>query len=153
VEATAQFLSTFGRVFGELSSDAPVTLDERRIEAMVEALSEVAAPDVECAMIASEGMPTVSYRGAEGFRKAWTDWLSGFERISFQLEEAIEFDGGVVVMARQVGTTRFGVDLEQPSAMVSWLDGEGKLTRAEFHLDRDRALRSAGIDPEGHGAR
>jgi hypothetical protein len=150
VAAGARFLEAFGNALptAVLSGEESLVMDESSLEILIEGLERIAEPDFECAMIASEGMAAVSYTGPAGVRKAWTDWLGGFERVRFQFEDLLESERGLVFLAKQIGTTRYGVELEQPSAMVAKLGEGGKLERLEFHLDRDMALRSAGIDPE-----
>jgi ketosteroid isomerase-like protein len=52
-----------------------------------------------------------------------------------------------VSLVKITGRTQTGgVELSQPAAAV-WTVRGGKLARAEFHLDRERALRAAGLDP------
>ncbi len=59
--------------------------------------------------------------------------------------EAVEEVGeNVLTLVNQVGTTRHGVEVEQPSAAV-WKFRDGLLARVEFHLDRERARESAGL--------
>ena len=54
----------------------------------------------------------------------------------------------VVSLVRQVGKTKTGgVDVEASAAAV-WTVRDGKLKRVEFHLDREAALRAAGLSPE-----
>jgi hypothetical protein len=142
-------LEALAAEFPELvSEDEAMILSEPHLESMLAVVERFAAPDVECAMLGSEGIPEVSYTGANGFRKAWADWLGGFERVRFQFEGVIGSESGFVMLAKQIGTTRYGVELEQPSAMVCKFAETGELKRVEFHLDRDLALRSAGLDPQ-----
>jgi hypothetical protein len=149
VAAGASFLEAFTRQFpGVVSGEETLVVDEPRLEALLEVVEGFAGPDVECAMVGAEGMPPASYSGPEGIRKAWTDWLGGFERVRFRFEDVVEADRGFVALAKQIGTTRYGVELEQPSAMVCTFGDAGKLERIEFHLDCDLALRSAGLDPQ-----
>ena len=46
------------------------------------------------------------------------------------------------MFVRQIGTTRHGVEMIQPSAAV-WKFADGLIVRIEFHLDRDEAVASA----------
>ncbi len=47
-----------------------------------------------------------------------------------------------------VGRTKTGgVEVEAPGAAV-WTVVDGRVRRVEFHLDREAALRSAGLDPQ-----
>jgi hypothetical protein len=53
----------------------------------------------------------------------------------------------VIDFVRQTAiTARGGVPVETLGAGV-WRFREGRLAQVEFHLDREEALRSAGLDP------
>ena len=119
-------------------------VDEALIERMIEAIAPLAADDVVGTMSA---MGTVErpFEGLDGLRELWADWLGTFERIRFEMEGVEQIGDNVFTLARQVGTTRHGVDVEQPSAAV-WKFRDGLIVRVEFHLDREAALRSARSD-------
>jgi hypothetical protein len=145
----ANLLQSFAQAFpGVYSGEKTLVIDDDQLEALLGVLGEFAAPNVECAMVASEDIPEVAYEGLGGFRKAWTDWLGGFERVRFRFERVLESEDALVMLATQIGTTRYDVELEQPSAMVTRFGASGKVERVEFHLDTDYALRSAGLDPQ-----
>jgi hypothetical protein len=113
-----------------------------------ELLSDVADPEFETRMMAAPPVPPISYHGLEGFDKAWRDWVETFERVHAELEDLIESDDHLVLLIRQVATTRHeGVEIAQPSAMVVAFESN-RVVRVEFHLDRKAALRSAGLDPQ-----
>jgi hypothetical protein len=149
----ADLLQSFAQAFpAVVSGEKTLVLDEGHLEALLGVLGEFAGPNIECAMVASEDIPEVSYEGLAGFRKAWTDWLGGFERVRFRFERVLESEHALVMLATQIGTTRYDVELEQASAMVARFGENGKVERVEFHLDRDYALRSAGLDPQSSQA-
>ncbi len=109
-------------------------------------LSEVADPEFETRMSGGAGAPPVSYHGLEGFDKAWRDWVETFERVHAELEDLIESEDHIVLLIRQVATTRHDrVEMAQPSAMVFAFESN-RVVRVEFHLDRAAALRAAGLD-------
>src|SRR3954453_9663185 len=49
----------------------------------LEALRELAAPDLEVAMVGPGGF-TGTFHGVEGFESAWEDWLAPFESYSVE---------------------------------------------------------------------
>ncbi len=59
-----------------------------------------------------------------------------------EIEQVEEIGDNVLTFVIQTGTTRHGVEVAQPSAAV-WKFRDGLLTRVEFHLDREKAMRSA----------
>ena len=122
--------------------DGEADVDEEVVERMVAAVAPLAAPEVTGMMSGGGGTFEAEYQGLDGLREAWSDWLSTWKRIRFEIEGIEEIGEHVVTFGRQVGTARHGVDIEQPSAAV-WKFADGKLVRVEFHLDRDAARASA----------
>jgi ketosteroid isomerase-like protein len=89
-----------------------------------------------------------SGRGVEGFIESWSDWLGAFESFRIEIEQTIDAGEHVLSLAHLSGRTRTGgVDMEQPAAAV-FTCRDGKITRMEFHLDRDLAYRAAGLTSE-----
>jgi hypothetical protein len=84
-------------------------------------IGEIAAPDLVTTMIAEEGGLRNEFHGHDGYREAWADWLQAFDSYRVELEGSA------------AGVLRFA---------------EGRLQRIEFHLDREAALRAAGLDPQ-----
>jgi hypothetical protein len=116
---------------------------EEMVEAVSELLRQIAHPDYVTLMV-SEAV-TFDYAGPEGFREAWTDWLSPFESFRIAVEEAIPLDDKLVFTVRQIVTTRHSsVEVETPSAAVWWLE-DGMVRQAAFYLDRRAGLKAAGI--------
>lgn len=127
---------------------APLFGDERRgrvdiaaIDGMIDRLTPMAASTFTGAMI-GQGTVAQSFDDIDALRAGWHDWLEMFEGVRFETEGLEPIGENFVLFARQIGTTRHGVEVEQPSAAV-WKFEEGLLTRAEFHLNRDAALASA----------
>jgi ketosteroid isomerase-like protein len=111
-----------------------------------EALAEAAEPDFECMMVSPDPTFRQTARGVEGFRQLWSDWLGAFESFRIDIEETIDAGERVLALARLSGRTRTGgVEMEQPAAAV-FTCRNGKIMRMEFHLDRDLAHKSAGLE-------
>jgi ketosteroid isomerase-like protein len=148
-------LDVVSRIQSALLTEDVVTAlsDEEGGQEVRRAFVEVAAPDFEVAMIGPDYSPArQESRGPEGFTALWRDWTSPFEAYRIEVEEVIESGEKVVTLVRQVGTTKTGgVEIETPAAAV-WTVTDGKLRRVEFHLDRDAALRAAGLDPHSSQA-
>lgn len=118
---------------------------EDALPALTAFLSEVAAPDFVCVMVGAPPVVGTTYPGVEGLGNAWRDWGEAFETVRAELEEVRESEDHIVLMVKQIATThRDGVEITQPSAMV-FRFADGRLTRLELHLDRDAALRAAGL--------
>ena len=117
--------------------------EDRRIR---QTLAELAQPDFEVVMVGPDYLPQAAERaGPDGFREAWLDWTSPFETFRIDVERVIDADDRVVSLVRQVGRTKTGVVEIEASAAAVWTIRDGKLTRVEFHLDREKALEAAGV--------
>ncbi len=108
-------------------------------------LREVAEPGLETELIGPGGFKT-TVTGIDGLLKAWADWTAPFSSYRIELEgEPFGDDDRLVTFTRQL-VTPVGTDatIEQDAASVWFSRGE-KVWRIEFHLDRDAALRAAGL--------
>jgi ketosteroid isomerase-like protein len=120
----------------------PAVIDEELIERMVAGVEPAVTDDFVVVMSGAEGFET-EREGVAGLREAWRDWLDTFDRVTFEFEAIEDHGDNVLVLVRQLGVTRHGgVEIEQPSASV-WKLRDGRVYRLEFHLDRERARRSA----------
>jgi hypothetical protein len=134
------------------TEDVVAGLAEQR-EIIEETFARLAAPDFDVVMVGAEYNPRQPQAfvgsGPEGFTRVWEEWTSVFERFRIEIEETRPAgEEKVVMLVTLVGRTQTGgVDISQPAAAV-WTVWDGKLTRVEFHLDRERALKSAGLEPQ-----
>jgi hypothetical protein len=130
------------------AEDAVVRMNDLALlEEGVEAIRQVAAPDFVFALVtpAEVGGTRAEYAGVEGFVAGWQDWLDVFD--SFQVEpgEQIEAADKIISMVRTTaipkGTT---AAIEGSAAGVFTFDGD-RISRMEFNLDQEAALRAAGL--------
>ena len=119
--------------------------DEMGVRARLDSLRELAWPDLEIAMVGPGGFTGV-FHGIDGFREAWDDWLLPFDRYTVEIEELRQRGQHVVALARHEATPK-GTEatVEGPAAAVMTFR-DGRLARIEFNLDREAALRAAGIE-------
>ena len=133
-----------------MSGDVVAGLNDPEADQRVQrALMELAEPDFQVVMVGPDYLGrTLDLSGAAGFREAWTDWTSPFSSYRIDLEEMIDAGERVVSLVAMSGKTKTGgVEVEAPAAAV-WTIVDGRLRRVEFHLDREAALRAAGLDPQ-----
>jgi ketosteroid isomerase-like protein len=145
---SAEAVRIVEQIQGVLDVDVVAALDDDETDRRIrQTLAELAQPDFEVAMVGPGYLPESLDRiGFEGFRDAWVDWTSPFESFRIEIERVIDAGDCVVSLVRQAGKTKTGgVDIEAAAAAV-WTIRDGKLTRVEFHLDREAALRAAGLD-------
>jgi ketosteroid isomerase-like protein len=136
------------RIMSSLPLDdlAVALRDPTRVEEMATTLEPVVDPEFEVMSIGPAYMGEGAvYRGLAGFLAFWTDWLEPWKSFSIETERFVDAGDKVVQLARQTGWTQDeGVRVEsQGAAVMAFRDG--KLTRIEFHLDRDRAMKAAGV--------
>jgi hypothetical protein len=111
-------------------------------------LAQIASPDLETAMLSGGAGIRDEFRGVDGFVEAWRGWLQPFE--SFVVEPEGEPFGTadtIVNYAHQTGVLSGGGEVTAKGAAV-WFFRDGCLARIEFHLDREEALRAAGLAAE-----
>ena len=114
------------------------------IDLIEELLRERAHPEYETVMVPQDGPPLV-YGGVDGFREAWTEWLSPWQEFRVEFEELIPVEDMVAMLVRQVGTTKHGgVEVATESGTVWWVV-DGRVRRASFYIDREAALKAAGL--------
>jgi ketosteroid isomerase-like protein len=120
--------------------------DSGKVAAMATTLEPLVEPDVEVVRIGPEYTGEgITYRGLAGFLEFWTDWLEPWQSFRIETEGFRDAGDKVVQLARQTGLMEAGgAPIESHGAAVMTFRG-GKVTRIELHLDRDRALRSAGL--------
>jgi len=131
------------------TGDVVAGLDDDQTDRQVRrAFAALAEPDFEVVMVGPAYLPTrFEGSGVEGFREAWLDWTSAFESYQIEIERVIDAGKRVVSLVAMAGKTKTGgVEIEAPGAAV-WTVVDGRLRRVEFHLDREEALRSAGVQP------
>jgi ketosteroid isomerase-like protein len=136
------------RIMSSLPLDelAAAIRDTGRVEAMAATLEPLVDPEFEVMSVGPAYMGEGSvYRGLGGFLEFWTDWLEPWDSFSIETERFVDAGDKVVQLARQVGWTQGdGVRIQsQGAAVMTFRDGV--LTRIEFHLDRDRAMKAAGL--------
>jgi hypothetical protein len=120
--------------------------DEETMRATSSALEPLVEPKLVIEMIGPEYVgQRLTYEGIDGYIEAWRDWLTPYESYRAETEEYIDAGDKVVMLVRQLGQTKTGgVPIEAESAVVLSFRA-GKLSRLEFYLDRDRAMRAAGL--------
>jgi ketosteroid isomerase-like protein len=113
------------------------------VDAVTEVLRHNAHPDYVTLMV-SEAV-SQDYPGVEGFREAWSDWMSPYEHFRVELDEVLTLEDRLVFSVRQIAKTRHSeVEVETPSAAVWWFE-DGQIRQAAFYLDRQAGLQAAGI--------
>ena len=121
---------------------ATLLRDDGLFNRLAESLSQLVAPDAECtAMWQAEK----SYRGIEGFRELWLDWIEPWSGYRVGIDELIDLDESILVLARD-HATRDDTDREFELLSASlWEFEDGRLKRLRFFRNRDEAMRAVGL--------
>jgi ketosteroid isomerase-like protein len=124
---------------------AVLARDDQAASAAAEALAAYYHPDLESVTHGPDG--EVTYKGLDGLRETWLDWLSPWESYRIEAEELVDLGDRVVVLVRDRGH-RKGLEHEVELIGASiWTVREGKIARVEFYANRAEALTAAGLDP------
>ncbi len=141
-------LATVQRIHAAMiSSGGSVLGDRKSRDALVGVLEEVADPGLECMMAGAGGFHADS-TGVAGVIAVWADWLSAFEDVGIEVEDLVEASPDCVVdFIRMSGrSSRGGAEMTSEGG-AAWFFSGGRLSRVEFHLDREQLRRAGGLGP------
>jgi ketosteroid isomerase-like protein len=84
-------------------------------------------------------------RGPDEYLAYMREVLGTFERYEFEVAEAFEIDGGVLLFLRERGEGRDGVAVESETAIALWMR-DGRVHRVQGYLDREEGRRENGLN-------
>jgi ketosteroid isomerase-like protein len=131
------------RFYGELAREGSTREFERRLTD--EALHRFLDPGIEWVPVAHSLLAVESYRGFDGVRRFWGEFLSTWE--SYKVEPLSFYDAGdqVAVEVHIVARTHeLEVD-ETRSSLLTLRDG--RVVRVQSFADQDGAREAAGLPP------
>jgi hypothetical protein len=119
--------------------------DDEAFTATIDAVGGILDPEVESAPVwLGEGR---FYRGLEGFRRMWIDWLEPWATYRVEVEGVIEEGDRVVVLVRDRGRHHDSdVEVELLAGSV-WTVRAGKVARVEFYANRQDLFEASGFTP------
>jgi ketosteroid isomerase-like protein len=118
--------------------------------------AEWAHPEIE--FVIADGPSPGSWTGLAGMAEGFRDFVSAWEEVHTEVDEYVELDDErVVVLVRFSGRgKKSGLELGQVRTKGAHLAHvrAGKVTKAVFYWDRERALADLGLTPEdgSHGS-
>jgi ketosteroid isomerase-like protein len=119
-----------------------------RDEAILKSLATTVAPTLHSdfeAVVVGALRGDITYRGFDGLRELWLDWLSPWEAYRTELEEARDLGDRVLLLVRDFGRRAGATQEVVLSGAAVWTLRDEKIARAEFHGDRATALASVGL--------
>jgi ketosteroid isomerase-like protein len=131
------------RFYAELASEGSTKEFEQRLSD--DALGRFLDPEIEWVPVAQSLLAVDSYRGFDGVRRFWGEFLSAWER--YRVEPLRFHDAGdqVAVVVHIVGRTH---ELEVDETRSSLLTVRaGRVVRVESFADPDGAREAAGSPP------
>ena len=143
-EARELVMETRRDLFAEEGSAEIDGFDAAR--SFADAVAARAAEDFTVTM--DGGAMTTTYHGREGFLAGWSDFVEPFETIRIEPEEMIDSpDPACVVEFVRLRSRPRGTPAEivQEAAAV-WRTRGSRIVAVEFHMSRDAALRSGGVE-------
>jgi ketosteroid isomerase-like protein len=89
-----------------------------------------------------------TYRGYEGVRAYWHDWLDDFDMHGFRIEESIEAGDRLVSVQRAATTGKgSGVRSEIHYACVTTFGADERIVAVNEYATREEALAAANMEP------
>jgi ketosteroid isomerase-like protein len=131
------------RLYAQLASEASPEEFEQRMSD--DALGRFLDPEIEWVPVTDSLLAVDSYRGFDGVRRFWGEFLSTWE--SYRVETMQLDDAGdqVAVVVHIVGRTH---ELEVDETRSSLLTvRQGRVVRVESFADPDGARQAAGLPP------
>ncbi len=131
------------RFYGELASEGSTREFDQRLTD--DALSHFLDPGIEWVPVDHSLLAAESYRGFDGVRRFWSEFLSAWE--SYKVEPVRFYDAGdqVAVVVHIVGRTHeLEVD-ETRSSLLTLRDG--RVVHVQSFADPEGAREAAGVAP------
>jgi ketosteroid isomerase-like protein len=108
------------------------------------------SPEVEWVTPDTDPYPG-TYRGYAGVQEFWTNWRNAVGKLHFAVEELLDADDQVVVIARRrARNEQTGLSVDDKIAQVFTFDEDDKCVRVEEYHGREGAVRAAGLGDETH---
>jgi ketosteroid isomerase-like protein len=90
-----------------------------------------------------------TYRGFEGLRSGWIDWLEPWESYRSEVEELVDLGDRVAVLVRDYGRRKgMGREVDAKGVAAYAFRGD-KISRIEFHFDGEEGIAAVGLRDRG----
>jgi ketosteroid isomerase-like protein len=133
------------RLYAELASPGSVEQFERRLTD--DALSAFLDPGIEWVPPPQSPLAVDSYRGFDGVRQYWGEFLSTWDEYGVEVLKFDEAGDQVAVVVRIVGRTH-GLEVDETRSSLLTI-GDGKVVRVQGFADAYGASQAAGLPPSG----
>jgi ketosteroid isomerase-like protein len=110
---------------------------------VAEALAPYYHEDVECRATRFDAERT--YKGLEGLRAIWLDWLAPWTSYRVEAHDPIDLGDRVVLPTFNFGCLHGSTEEIRMDAAAVFTLCEGKIARVEFYAERSQALKAVGL--------
>jgi ketosteroid isomerase-like protein len=117
------------------------SVDVGNLERHLDEVRDILDPEVEWVAAPHSLLATEEYRGSDGVRRFWTQFLSTWDEYGVEVEELIDAGDQVVAVMRLSGRTHER-EIDQPRSSLLTLRN-GKIVRIEPFASKDDALEAA----------
>jgi ketosteroid isomerase-like protein len=119
------------------------SVDVGNFERSFDEVREIFDPEVDWVAAPHSLLSSEEYRGYDGVRRFWTQFLSAWDEYGVEVEELIDAGDQVVAVMRLSGRTN---ELEVDEARSSLLTlRDGRIVRIEPFASKDGGLEAAGL--------
>jgi ketosteroid isomerase-like protein len=131
------------RLYAELASEGSTDEFEQRLTD--DALSRFLDPGIEWVPVSHSLLAAESYRGFDGVRRFWGEFLSSWESYGVELLSVYDAGDQVAVVVHIVGRTN---ELELDETQSSLLTvRDGRVVQVQAFADPEGAREAAGVPP------
>ena len=106
-------------------------------DAQAEATAGCYHEDFECRMVRFDG--EANYRGLEGFRDAWREWLAPWASYRVERHDVLDLEDQVWMPAYNLGRLHGSTEEIRMDGVAVFTFREGKIARLELYVDRTEA--------------
>jgi uncharacterized protein len=119
------------------------SVDLDSFERRFDVVREIFDPEVEWVAAPHSLLASEKYRGSDGIRRFWTQFLSAWDEYDVEVEELIDAGDQVVAVMRLSGRTN-ELEIDEMRSSLLTLRG-GKIVRIEPFASNADALEAAGL--------
>jgi ketosteroid isomerase-like protein len=119
------------------------SVDVGSFERRLDEVREIFDPEVEWVAAPQSLLASEEYRGYDGVRRFWTQFLSAWDEYGIQVEELIDAGDQVVAVLRLSGRTK-ELEVDEARSSLLTLRG-GRIVRIEPFASKEEALETAGL--------
>jgi ketosteroid isomerase-like protein len=117
--------------------------DDKVAEAVWMAAAPVFHDDFDCINVTPGQRST--YRGSDGLRAFWLDWLSPWDSYYTTIENVVDRGDRVLVQTRDHGRRKDLAAAVELLGTAVYTVRDGKVARIEYYSNRDEALEAVGL--------